>query len=425
MRMKNLHMMLVYNEIIQEKTRTKKDLVRKFCIGEEAKETSKEQENSIPDFLFNERTLERYIQELEQEGMIVQDAERGGIFRLPEEDKVISKLEKGYAHELIIRLMFLKEEELAKEIAQDCNCDMKMIEQYHKKIVGRNMQLSYLVDKLDTLEKAISAGKYIDFVYKGKKIYKVMPVSILINRDMTKIYLFGVQSKNQLTSYLLQYMDEIDWDKFSIEEKIRSWKSSESLQYTPKLRIRGRDTEEEKNISWMNEAVSEKLKILMEINGKRTCIVPLGFLTDGDGQVRSIGGIGMDEKFHEFRDFQDFHEVKIIQKEESKDYREKIAKSWDADMGSRNHVKVLVKSGRKDTQEVIESIRKYLLIKEQDEKGKVYEGEIIGINDFKKWIRSHIATCIVLEPSELRKDIQTSLIKSRDRYQEVEHEGRN
>lgn len=432
MRMKDLHMMLVYNEIITYKMRTKKDLMREFCRGEEdtkvsseSKEKAEKQENCVQDFLLAERTLERYLQELKQEGMIVQDKEKDGKYKLPKEDKVLSNLEKEYANELIARLMFLQEVELAKEIVQDCNCDMKMIEQYQKRILGRNTQLSYLVDKLDILEKAISTGEQIDFMYRGKKIHKVKPICILINRDMTKIYLSGVQSKKQLGSYLVQYIDNIEWDKSSIEEKIKSWRNSESLQYDSKLKIRGKNTEEKTKISLINEAVSEKLKILMEINGKRTYIVPFGFLTDSDGKVRSIGGIGMDEKFHDFRNFDNFDEVKIVLKEESKDYREKIKKAWDVDMGSSNHVKVLVKPGRKDTVEVEREIGRHLSRKEQNEKGSIYEGEIVGINDFKKWIRLHVATCVILEPVELRKDIQTSLIKSMERYQEAKDEEGN
>ena len=50
----------------------------------------------------------------------------------------------------------------------------------------------------------------------------------------------------------------------------------------------------------------------------------------------------------------------------------------------------------------------------------LFESDVIGINDFKRWLRENMDTCFLIEPEKLRKELMEGFRVKIERY---EHNG--
>lgn len=98
-------------------------------------------------------------------------------------------------------------------------------------------------------------------------------------------------------------------------------------------------------------------------------------------------------------------------------YIEELRKAWDVDLG-RCKVKLMVRKGCDDSEEVTRELKKYLGNPvEENNSYEMYEGEITGISDFRSWLRGYMEVCIVLEPKSLQKEFIDALEYKKRRYE--------
>ena len=165
--------------------------------------------------------------------------------------------------------------------------------------------------------------------------------------------------------------------------------------------------------------LSEIQLIGIEYKGKEYTLYPVCYIVSRDGTRKYLCGLRRNKLLPPM----DLHSVKFLRYLEETDidrkrYIEQIRRAWDIDVQQPCGVKVLVRKNLNDSSEVIEKIKNYLgQPVEENEQYNIYKGEVVGINDFKTWLRSYIEIRIVIEPNYLREEFMMALRDKSKRYE--------
>ena len=99
---------------------------------------------------------------------------------------------------------------------------------------------------------------------------------------------------------------------------------------------------------------------------------------------------------------------------------------WEADAGFKERVNVKIKifNNTKNIIPKIEAVvsgRKYAKLYPEPDNDKVwyYEDTIMGMNSFKRWLRSFGASVVALEPLQLAEDMYQSAVRRLAKYEEM------
>lgn len=213
--------------------------------------------------------------------------------------------------------------------------------------------------------------------------------------------------------YIRNYIDEaVNKSLFNNDELLRY-----SSAVKEPLQILSQNTDVIKKI---NSAMKNNSFIKVEYKNKEYSIYPICYIISRDCTRNYLCAIRrkklippMELRYIKF--LEELNKSNIDKHE----YIEKLRKAWDIDL-SKCKVKLMVLKGHDDSQEVIKELKKYLGNPiENNNSYEIYEGEIIGINDFKNWLRRYIEICIVLEPESLQKEFIAALKYKKKRYEEM------
>lgn len=180
--------------------------------------------------------------------------------------------------------------------------------------------------------------------------------------------------------------------------------------------------DDENTIKYLKTAIHNECVLQIEYKGNIMQIFPLCIVISRDG-VRSYL-CGIRKKNILIFELAHVHILKSLGEKTLPDrdrYMEQIQKSWDVEIHDPVHVKILfirelgINSG---TEKQLQSY--FGKGKEKSENQIVYEGDVVGINDFKRWIRENMDSCFLIEPEIIRQELIQGVVSKIERY---EHNG--
>ena len=179
---------------------------------------------------------------------------------------------------------------------------------------------------------------------------------------------------------------------------------------------------DESTIRYLRSAIQEETELQIEYKGNKMQIVPLCILISRDG-IRSYL-YGVRRKTLLCFELSQIHILQSLDKKPlvNRDgYMEKIRKSWDIDIHEPIHIKILLKKYPGINPEIESQLQDYLGKGTKKAEDRVlFESDVIGINDFKRWLRENMDTCFLIEPENLRKELMEGVRVKIERY---EHNG--
>lgn len=170
-------------------------------------------------------------------------------------------------------------------------------------------------------------------------------------------------------------------------------------------------------IQKINRAFTENCLIRVGYKGKEYTVYPVCYVVSRDGTRKYLYGVRrkkllppMELNAIEFLGYSDKTDI------DRTSYRTQIQAAWDIDVQPCT-VRVLVRKNKEGSYPAIRRLQHFLGRPVEEEADScIYEGEIIGINDFKTWLRSHAGVCMVLKPDFLREELIRSLQEKYKRY---------
>lgn len=171
----------------------------------------------------------------------------------------------------------------------------------------------------------------------------------------------------------------------------------------------------------LRKSIIEQKDLQIKYKGKIMQIHPLCIVTSRDGVRNYLFGI----RKRKLETPLALSDVQILREmdadfigEEKNHYLEMIKRSWDIDIHEPIYVKILLRK-EYDRNHIIEKqLTDYFGYPlSQDENISVYEGSLIGINDFKKWIRENMLACYIMEPEHIRRELMDALKVKISRYE--------
>lgn len=179
--------------------------------------------------------------------------------------------------------------------------------------------------------------------------------------------------------------------------------------------------DDERKIRLLKAAIQGENEIQMEHKGKRIQIVPLCIVTSRDGYRNYVFGLRRKRQMV-IMELSQIHIVKFLDRNpvpDREEYLEKIRQSWDIDISESVHVKLLLRKDYDRERNLERQLKKYFgKPKECGDNKCVFEGELSGISDFKKWIREHMEAVCILEPKKIREELMEALTVKIGRYEQ-------
>lgn len=169
-------------------------------------------------------------------------------------------------------------------------------------------------------------------------------------------------------------------------------------------------------IQKINKALNDNRLVRILYHGKECTLFPVCYIISKDGTRKYLYGVR--KKKLEAKNLREIQFLGYLEKAtvNREDYMRQIRKAWDIDEQSCN-LKLLVRKNKKSSSAVLKQMSHYFgNPAEETIDYNIYEGTMIGINDFKTWLRSYMEICIVLQPEWLRKEFITSLCERKERY---------
>lgn len=168
----------------------------------------------------------------------------------------------------------------------------------------------------------------------------------------------------------------------------------------------------------INEALEHSRKIRISYKGQERTIFPVCYVISRDGVGRYLYGIRKKEEplLMNLEDIQVLEHLETVELDREC-YLEQIRMAWNVELTKPYQVKLKVIRGLEDSLEVEKQLKRQFGAP-VEVKGNylVYRGDVIGIDDFKAWLRCYPDICIVMEPEGLREEIIASLRAREERY---------
>lgn len=176
--------------------------------------------------------------------------------------------------------------------------------------------------------------------------------------------------------------------------------------------------DDENTIRYLKSAIQEEWELQIEYKGKTMQIFPMCIVISRD-EVRSYL-CSLRRKNILCFELSHVHILKTIGKRSLPDrefYMEQIRKSWDVEIHDPVHVKILFNKTGADF-EVEKQLKSYFGkgIK-KTENQTLFEGDVVGINDFKRWLRRNMNSCYIIEPENVRKELLEGVLAKIERYE--------
>ena len=173
----------------------------------------------------------------------------------------------------------------------------------------------------------------------------------------------------------------------------------------------------------INEAIDHKSMIQVEYKGKEMMILPICYLITRDDHRTYLYYMHRNKL-----ETMQLQAVKYIREgsgsmnDDREAQMERIQRAWNIGVEEKQDVQILVPhekiTEKEDYSYVTQTLEQYLGFPERDAQGNlIFSGTVLGINDFKVWIRRYIDFCIVNKPESLRQEIKNSLQKKIERYE--------
>lgn len=173
-------------------------------------------------------------------------------------------------------------------------------------------------------------------------------------------------------------------------------------------------------IDTIRYAIVEERELQLEYKGKTLQMLPLCIVVSRDGARNYLYGVRK-KKLANPLELSDVNIIKIMDKspvQNRDEYLNVVNGSWDIDIHDPIHVKVLLRKEYDPNQEIENQLMNYFeTISFQDDARIIFEGNLVGINDFKKWVRENMMACCVIEPEQIRKEMIEALKTKISRYE--------
>lgn len=177
--------------------------------------------------------------------------------------------------------------------------------------------------------------------------------------------------------------------------------------------------DDESTIRHLKSAIQEECELQIEYKGKTMQIFPLCILTSRD-RIRSyLCGVRRTNIL--CLELSCIHILKVLGKKSLPDrdmYMEQIRKSWDVEIHTPVHVKILFDRNAGAGSDTEKQLQSYFgKGTERSENQILFESDVIGINDFKRWLRENMDSCYIIEPENVRKELLQGVLAKIERYE--------
>lgn len=433
MRAKDLNLVKVIDCVAQKKSCTKSEIMEYFGIKKI--ERNKYDDKYAP---FGYRTLWRYLDELVEEGILCLQSNyslqsgKTDYYSISPDLISTELIEKTDFSQMLLMLMECGEINVSKTIqnylnAQSEDISMDIVEHYIR-TVHENVDNRDYEDIVGKINEAIAKKQNISFDYAGQKKH-ITPICLLLNRNGTQMYLYGVRKGKLAAPFLIEKIHFITVERqiefAEYQDKIEGWAMDNQAQIV---------SEEDIWKQYIEDKIKENVKVIVDTkehgeisitdqNNKKSYGVPVAYLLQKKESKKKkyyVCCVGRNQAINCY----DLSQVKIKRREIDREHIiECIEEAWDVDVEEPRFVRLHVIKGNDDSEIVEEELRKKLRsVAGNMENEVIYEGEIRGINNFKSWIREHMITCIVEEPKEIRDELYIALQEKLRRYEEIEDE---
>lgn len=170
-------------------------------------------------------------------------------------------------------------------------------------------------------------------------------------------------------------------------------------------------------IQKINRALAEDLRIRIRYKGREYALCPVRYVISRDGGRKYLYGIRKKQLISMELGELEFLEYLGKSDVDKEAYVRRIQSAWDIDVQAPCKIRILVRKDKKDSREVMDEIRTYLgRPSESNGQYAIFDGEIVGLNDFQTWLRSYPEVCFVLEPKKLRQEFVQALLEKNRRY---------
>lgn len=180
----------------------------------------------------------------------------------------------------------------------------------------------------------------------------------------------------------------------------------------------------------INKALDNEEFIYLTYKGKKQEAYPIGYIVGRDGLRTYL--YYLRKKELQQCDVSYITSAVPITKPESErekyrklknEHKERLQKIWDVGYQKEEiPLRLKVLKNHMDSEKVMDELDNMQsfckVLEEETGDIRIYKGTIIGEADFTSWIRTHIDTCIVMEPLELRERIKKALFDKMKRYGE-------
>lgn len=283
------------------------------------------------------------------------------------------------------------------------------------KIDGQGYDSSNSVFDMRTLRRYVNELLKNGLLEENNGVYSISKkyfnsTDIVVNDEFKMLLQALLESgEYEISKQLQTYISEKQYLQEGLVEK---------YQRTVREPLKILDATEETIVN-INEAIKSKTEIAFEYKQKQYFVTPICYLISRNGlniYLYAVKRNKLQPPF-ELKYIKWIKNTGVRKIDNSKEFYDIVNSAWDVDLQEKVHLKLAVRENRIDTAEVKKQLERSM--KCHTKNNIVYfEGDIVGINDFKTWIREHITTCIVVEPQSLRTEIINSLEASRMRYEE-------
>ena len=310
-----------------------------------------------------------------------------------------------------MRTKYLNQMRIIECLINNRNLSLKQI-----RIMCREMEDASHVKTLRRALDELTEEQYIicsDGLYRLNN-EKFSPNNYLIDDDLKRLLNCAIES-GEIDCY--RKIKELI--KPELQDDLLSDEALERFKHTVIENINLLNDDEDK-IRALKAAIHKKIELQVSYKGEVKQVMPLRIVVSRDGMRNYLFGLRRNEL--KVMELSQIYIVKALQEkyiENEEEHLEKIKRSWDIDIQQKPvYVKILLRKAYDSGDRLGRQLQNYFgdpVL--SDEETCVFEGSLIGINDFKKWVREHMEACCVLEPKGIRQELAEALKVKIGRYE--------
>lgn len=176
---------------------------------------------------------------------------------------------------------------------------------------------------------------------------------------------------------------------------------------------------DESLIRQLKDSIQKECELQIVYKGKTMQVFPLCILISRDGLRSYLYGVR--KKSILCLELSHIRILKSFEKKGLPDrdiYMERIQKAWDVDIHEPVHVKIMFERKSGENTDIERQLQLYFGKGiEKTEQRILFEGDVVGINDLKKWLRINMDSCYFIEPEYVRKELVDGLLTKIERYE--------